>query len=51
MSGYALTPRARADLKGIWTYTADRWDIDQASRKLDLSKIETVALPPASAAE
>ena len=26
-------------------------DIDQASRKLDLSKVETVALPPASAAE
>jgi uncharacterized protein YuzE len=26
-------------------------DIDHASRKLDLSKIETVALPPASAAE
>jgi uncharacterized protein YuzE len=27
------------------------FDIDGASRKLDLSKIETVALPPASAAE
>ena len=27
------------------------FDIDQASRKLDLSKIETIALPPASAAE
>jgi uncharacterized protein YuzE len=27
------------------------FDIDCASRKLDLSKIETVALPPASAAE
>lgn len=27
------------------------FDIDQASRKFDLSKIETVALPPASAAE
>jgi uncharacterized protein YuzE len=26
-------------------------DIDHASRKLDLSKIETVALPPATAAE
>jgi uncharacterized protein YuzE len=26
-------------------------DIDHASGKLDLSKIETVALPPASAAE
>ena len=26
-------------------------DIDSASRKLDLSKVETVALPPATAAE
>jgi uncharacterized protein YuzE len=26
------------------------FDIDQASRKLDLSKIETIDLPPASAA-
>jgi uncharacterized protein YuzE len=27
------------------------FDIDYASRKLDLSKVETVALPPAGAAE
>ncbi|MBK5959588.1 hypothetical protein CCR97_15445 [Rhodoplanes elegans] len=27
------------------------FDIDHASKKLDLSKIETIALPPASAAE
>lgn len=26
-------------------------DIDHASRKLDLSKIETIALPPVTAAE
>jgi uncharacterized protein YuzE len=26
-------------------------DIDRASRKLDLSRVETIALPPASAAE
>ena len=26
-------------------------DIDHASRKLDLSKVETIVLPPASAAE
>jgi uncharacterized protein YuzE len=26
-------------------------DIDHASRKLDLSKVETIALPPVSAAE
>ena len=27
------------------------FDIDQASRKLDLSKVETIALPATSAAE
>jgi uncharacterized protein YuzE len=27
------------------------FDIEHASRKLDLSKIETIALPPASATE
>jgi uncharacterized protein YuzE len=27
------------------------FDIDHASRKLDVSKVETIALPPASAAE
>ena len=27
------------------------FDIDHASGKLDLSKVETIALPPASAAE
>jgi uncharacterized protein YuzE len=27
------------------------FDIEHASQKLDLSKVETVALPPASAAE
>ena len=27
------------------------FDIDHASKKLDLSRVETVALPPASAAE
>ncbi len=27
------------------------FDIDHASRKLDLSKVETISLPPATAAE
>jgi uncharacterized protein YuzE len=27
------------------------FDIDHASRKLDLSKVETIALPPATTAE
>jgi uncharacterized protein YuzE len=30
---------------------ADGLDIDRASRKLDLSKVATIALPPATAAE
>ena len=34
---------AKGDVVGL--------DIDHASRKLDLSKIETIALPPAAAAE
>ena len=36
MSGYALTPRARADLKAIWTYSADRWSVEQADRYVGL---------------
>lgn len=27
-----LSPKARADLDGIWDYTAERWDADQADR-------------------
>ena len=34
---------AKGDVVGL--------DIDHASRKLDLTKIETIALPPATAAE
>lgn len=36
MSGYVLTPRARADLKAIWAYTADRWNSEQADRYVRL---------------
>jgi putative transposase len=36
MSGFVLTPRARADLKAIWTYTADRWSSEQADRYVGL---------------
>ncbi len=32
VSGYALSPRARADLDGIWDYTAGRWGVHQADR-------------------
>jgi toxin ParE1/3/4 len=30
MSALRLSPAARADLDSIWTYTAERWDLDQA---------------------
>lgn len=32
MSGYRLSPRAQADLKEIWSYTARRWSQEQADR-------------------
>jgi toxin ParE1/3/4 len=34
MSRFVLSPRARADLDGIWHYTARKWGIDQAERYL-----------------
>lgn len=34
MSRFVLSPRARADLDEIWSYTAQRWDVDQAERYL-----------------
>jgi uncharacterized protein YuzE len=43
VEGLIVDLDAKGDVVGI--------DIDQASGKLDLSKIETIALPPASAAE
>ncbi|GJE55039.1 MULTISPECIES: type II toxin-antitoxin system RelE/ParE family toxin [Methylobacterium] len=30
--GFTLSPRARADLDGIWDYTAEHWNADQADR-------------------
>ena len=32
MSGFLLSPAARADLAEIWDYTADRWGVEQAER-------------------
>ena len=32
MTGYILSPAARADLEQIWDYTAGRWGEDQAER-------------------
>lgn len=30
MIALRLTPRARADIDGIWNYTVETWNIDQA---------------------
>jgi toxin ParE1/3/4 len=48
MSGYVLSPRAKADLNEIWNYTAERWDEDQADRYIfDIrAAIETIARDP-----
>ena len=43
VTGLVVDLDANSDVVGL--------DIDHASRKLDLSKIETIALPPATAAE
>ncbi len=43
VEGLAVDFDANGDVVGF--------DIDHASRKFDLSKVETIALPPASAAE
>jgi toxin ParE1/3/4 len=48
MSRYVLSPRARADLEDIWTYSAQRWGTDQAEdyiRRVQHA-IETVAQEP-----
>ncbi len=34
MSGYRLSPSARADLREIWFYTSDTWSETQADRYL-----------------
>jgi toxin ParE1/3/4 len=32
MKGFVLSPAAKADLDGIWDYTVERWNIEQAER-------------------
>ena len=32
MTGFLLSPAARADLDEIWDYTARRWSVEQAER-------------------
>jgi toxin ParE1/3/4 len=48
MSGYVLTPRARADLEAIWAYTADRWNVEQADGYVRLlyGAMQIVAVEP-----
>lgn len=48
MSQYVLSPRARADLDGIWDYTAARWGDTQAERYLReiVTAIQIVANDP-----
>lgn len=40
MAGHILSPLARADMVGIWSYSAGRWDDDQADRYI--RQIESV---------
>lgn len=44
MSGFVLSPAARADLEAIWRYTAGRWGTDQAERYLRLIQTACEAL-------
>jgi toxin ParE1/3/4 len=48
MTGYVLSPKARADIVAIWDFGEERWGPDQAERYLrDLQRaIETVAADP-----
>jgi toxin ParE1/3/4 len=49
MTGYVISPRAQADIDGIWDYTVERWDGDQAVRYIRAIQeaIETIAADPA----
>lgn len=51
MSGYELSPRAKADVEEIWDYTEERWGTDRAERYIkELQQaIETVAHDPGRA--
>ena len=48
MTGYILSPLARADLDSIWDHTSKRWDDGQAEAYLRMiqAAIETVAGNP-----
>ena len=44
MSGFVLSPAARADIEAIWRYTAERWGTEQAERYLRLVQTACEAL-------
>ncbi|HML14122.1 MAG TPA: type II toxin-antitoxin system RelE/ParE family toxin [Xanthobacteraceae bacterium] len=48
MTEHVLSPRALADIEQIWTYTAERWDSEQADRYVRLLRqgIEAIARDP-----
>ena len=48
MTRYVLSPRAQADMEGIWDYTAERWNSVQAERYVRALQeaIETIAADP-----
>jgi toxin ParE1/3/4 len=48
MTTYVISPRAQADIDGIWDYTAERWNEEQAARYIRALQeaIETVAADP-----
>ena len=35
MFNLSITPKAESDLIGIWVYTCEGWDVDQADKYLD----------------
>ena len=48
MARFILSPRAQADVDEIWTYTFERWGVEQAElyvRQLG-SAVETIAQDP-----
>lgn len=46
MSRYVLSPKAQADIDGIWDYTADIWNIEQADRYVDRIKRACESISP-----
>ena len=51
MAEYRLTPAAERDLESIWTYTVQRWGVEQASRYTDFltEAFEELTLSPETA--